>query len=96
MTARRQAEDSPPVWRTPLPEWMKSCRHLTTLVQDGAERRAPYDGVFHARQIGAAQTACGTPALYWVNLYDQAYQPGAPDACEACDPVVLAARAVPR
>ncbi len=70
--------------------WFVSAAHARQRQVAGTIQRRPY-AEHHARAFGMTVTACGRPAVYWVNFYELAYAPGAPGACPACDAVVAGA-----
>ncbi len=51
--------------------------------RNDAGRPSPH-GVVHAREIGAAATACGVPAQTWRMFFDRPFAPDAPAVCPCC------------
>ncbi len=77
---------------TALPRWIVSSHHARRVFRGYEVSYLPY-GAHHAREIGSTVTACGLPAHFWRNFYDQRYMPAAPGSCPRCDEVVEEATA---
>ena len=64
--------------------WLMSAPNGTWRVEGPGQRRwVPYSTA-HAREVGAALTACGTFAIGWELFWDMPFEGSGEDACSAC------------
>ena len=70
-----------------LSSWRVSAPHRMPPKVGSSEPPVPY-GVAHARVVGEAATACGTPAVGWPFFWELPFRPWSGAACAACSEAV--------
>ena len=81
MSNHQRLQDDEPIESRPT--WYVSAPHRVRVGSGLDSRDEPY-GVRHARQVGAAFTECGEPALAWAMFWDVPFHIELELVCQAC------------